>query len=475
MLSRYAAYPQLTPNALVPGSSFLPFGRHGHVVPVVKLTARGVATLPPGNGARIDYRDEGLPGFFLRVSPTGHRSFGVVYSTPVGVLRRLTIGTTPPLSLADAREKARGIIGRIMAEDADPQAEKVRSRRSVEARTFAQLAERFMEKAQLRPATRKTWRHLLDRNILLALGHLPAAGVTKADVRRMMEDLQDGRGGRRPTPIGANRSFEVVRRIFNWAVERDEIAASPCTGIKKLTGERIRERTYSSQELRAILRAAEGVPELEHFLPLVAYTAARSHETLAARWTDIDAQRRVWTIPPEHAKSQAKHEVPLSPGALRVIVRIRRQQANPSPWLFPAETGPCDVCGQPGHAYRPNKALRTLSLRLGMLRRVEDKEAGDGKPPKRARSSWTGEAIRPHDIRRTVSNSLRNDLGVPPYVVDFGVLAHTPPRLHGTYMPGVNLPEVRDALDRWSGHLEALMRESAGKRYPAKGSRVSPR
>ena len=46
---------------------------------VVKLTARNIATLPGQSDRRVDYVDAILPGFTLRVSPRGSRTFAVRY------------------------------------------------------------------------------------------------------------------------------------------------------------------------------------------------------------------------------------------------------------------------------------------------------------------------------------------------------------------------------------------------------------
>jgi integrase len=76
-------------------------------VPVVKLNARNITTLPAIGGVRTDYRDELLPGFFLRVTPQGTRSFGIVYTTRDGRRRRCTLGPVGPLGLSDARAQAK--------------------------------------------------------------------------------------------------------------------------------------------------------------------------------------------------------------------------------------------------------------------------------------------------------------------------------------------------------------------------------
>jgi len=96
-------------------------------LPVVKLDARNVRTLPAAAGKRTDYTDAVLPGFVLRVSPTSARTFGVRYYFGHRV-RRFTLGDVCVLSLADAREQARQILARA-ALGGDPQGEKVEARK----------------------------------------------------------------------------------------------------------------------------------------------------------------------------------------------------------------------------------------------------------------------------------------------------------------------------------------------------------
>src|SRR5438874_8409 len=77
--------------------------------------------LKPSN-KRVNYFDKDLPGFHVRVTPNGVKTFSVMYRHG-GRLRRLTIGTYPPLTLADARDAAREAL-RKAAKGEDPAAEK---------------------------------------------------------------------------------------------------------------------------------------------------------------------------------------------------------------------------------------------------------------------------------------------------------------------------------------------------------------
>ena len=111
-------------------------------MPVVNLTHRTVAALksPRGDAARVDYFDARLTGFSVRVAPSGRKTWQVCFRAH-GRWRRMTLGTYPTLSLADAREQARIILGRV-ARGSDPAAEKREQRR---VGTFKELADEFLE------------------------------------------------------------------------------------------------------------------------------------------------------------------------------------------------------------------------------------------------------------------------------------------------------------------------------------------
>jgi hypothetical protein len=89
----------------------------------------------------VDYFDKSLPGFFLRVSQEGKKSFGVMYRHG-GRLRRMKLGTSPLLSLAKARNKAASALRNVELGD-DPATEKQEDRH---AATFEQVALEYLER-----------------------------------------------------------------------------------------------------------------------------------------------------------------------------------------------------------------------------------------------------------------------------------------------------------------------------------------
>ena len=131
----------------------------------------------------VKYFDTNLPGFCVRVTPNGVKTFSVLYRH-AGRKRRYTIGTYPPLTLADARDKAKAAL-RSAEEGEDPAAEK---RALSDADTFAELAELYMER-HAKPK-KKSWRDDDRRvnNVLVPrFGKIHAKSITRADVRLRLE------------------------------------------------------------------------------------------------------------------------------------------------------------------------------------------------------------------------------------------------------------------------------------------------
>ena len=129
----------------------------------IHFTDRALKAIkPPPRPKQVDYFDESLPGFGLRVSYNGRKSWIVLYRCH-GVKGRLTLGRFDVLPLVDAREQARDGL-KSAARGEDPAARKHRDR---EAPTFKQLADRYIEEyAKPRKRTWEKDRRLLDNNLI---------------------------------------------------------------------------------------------------------------------------------------------------------------------------------------------------------------------------------------------------------------------------------------------------------------------
>ena len=107
----------------------------------------------------------------------------------------LTIGTIPPLSLADARKKAKEVLLRVEL-GGDPALGKRQAKRLVRGEgTVAALADDFLasrESAKWRPKTRQEFERLVRAEIVPAIGNLQPAAVTRGIVGQMVERIADG-------------------------------------------------------------------------------------------------------------------------------------------------------------------------------------------------------------------------------------------------------------------------------------------
>jgi integrase len=83
-------------------------------------------------------------------------------------------------------------------------------------------------------------------------------------------------------------------------------------------------------------------------------TAARSGEALGARWSEIDTEAKVWTVPATRIKAGREHRVPLSPRGLAIVEAMR--QIRVSDYVFPG--------------YRRGRPLGDMALHV-VLKRME--------------------------------------------------------------------------------------------------------
>src|SRR5215471_926725 len=117
----------------------------------IKFTDRSLQAIKsPPRPQQVDYFDEPLPGFGLRVSYKGRKSWTVLYRCN-GVKGRLTLGRFDVVSLAEARELAMEALRAARRGD-DPA-----RRKDLEQQvpTFHQLADRYIE--EYAKPKKRTW------------------------------------------------------------------------------------------------------------------------------------------------------------------------------------------------------------------------------------------------------------------------------------------------------------------------------
>jgi integrase len=432
-------------------------------VAAAKLHAQNIHKLPAIGGQRTDYTDTELAGLQLRVSPTGARSFAVVYHVWLGaerVKRRFLLGPTPPVTLAAARAEAKLVLSRV-ALGADPHAERVAERKRPEGLTFRELTKKCLADVALKPSTRRDYERMAKKEIYPAIGDRAAGDVARADVRALVAGIK-----KRGAGYVANRTFALVRRVFNWACDADLVPASPCAGLRRPAEERESERVLSVDELRALMAALADMPgKHSDVVWLLLLTVARENMIVGLRrcepqQLDEPANARLVFAGGAHGRTKNKHPfiVPLVKPAVD-LVEARLKATTSGEYLFP----------QSGHHARADRPMWWGSEYAAALFDKVDEifRKNAGAPARRKKDPRIVPAWTVHNLRHTIVTHMREDLGVREDVCS-ALLGHTPTgigvaKATKIYLRAQLLPERRAALQAWSTRLEEIARGSVEK------------
>jgi integrase len=392
----------------------------------VSFTARSVAGLKPPAAGQADYWDPAFPQFGLRISDHGRKVWVIRYRSKTGQRRRMTLGVYPHLSLAKARDSARDVLHDV-SEGADPAVDKAAERRG---ETFGDLADDYL--TDYAKKQKRSWREderILETELLPQWKMRKVRDLARRDIRTVIEAI-----ARRPAPIMANRVLALVRKMLNFAIERDWIEANPAAKIPKPGAERARDRMLSPEEIRKIWVAFDTRPPLlRDFCKLRLLTAQRGGELRKMRWADLEFSGKEgeatrsgwWTIPAADAKNRLSHRVPLGSTAAKILDALRPLTGT-SEWVFPSR-----VANQPLHEVK--KVVQQIQ-------------------------TDTGIEFRGHDLRRTAASQMAS-AGIDRLVIA-KVLNNAERGATAVYDRHSYDWQKRAALDAWARQLDAIL---AGK------------
>ncbi len=398
----------------------------------LKLNDRNVRAKKPPQKGQDEYWDTEAKGLALRVSYAGTKSWTVMTRLR-GKQRRYKLGQYPELSLAAARSKARDYKVSAQA-GLDPEEAQKRAREDAARRqrdNFAAVADLYIEKHLPKLSRGHEVAQTIRRELIPYWGSSPIGDIDHRDV----EAVIDAKAALHPT--AANRLLALVKKLFNWCIEKRIIEDSPAAHIKPPAEEVERERTLDEDEIRGVWVAAGGLGPFGVLVRLLLLTGQRKSEVAEMRWSEVNIEAHIWTISGVRTKSGKGHVIPLSGFALEILNAI---PPSGDYVITPNGHGPIRSFG------KPKARLDTAS---GV-------------------ANW-----RMHDLRRTAATnwaSMGEDL-----IVISKLLNHAESGVTKVYVRMSRDKEKRVALERWGEELRRIVEgRKAEKVVPLRGGSQAP-
>ena len=316
------------------------------------------------NKPHIVFDDE-VPGFAVRVYPSGSKSFLIDYRLN-GRQRRMVLGRYGILTLEQARKMAKQRLSEVIG-GSDPLDKKNQAQRG---ETIKSLCNAFLEEYSKKH--KRSWgedKRRIDKHIVPALGNKKIHSLKRSDISSFHNHLGDNH------PYEANRNLALLSVMFEYGRKNGfvpEDFINPAKGIQKFK-EQKRDRWIKPAEMPALIEAI-GLHDniyVRSAIMLYLLTGVRKNELLKTQWKDIDLERGEMRLP--ETKSGHVHYVPLCKAAIGILKELPQEEGNP--YLLPGR--------KQGHH------LVNIDI-----------------PWRQIRQSAGLEDVRLHDLRRTVGSWL---------------------------------------------------------------------
>jgi integrase len=305
-----------------------------------KLTARTIAATKPGTGHRVMLADGG--NLLLQVvGKQGGQSRSWIFRYERdGKRHDLGLGPYDTLTLAEARERARGLRVQLL-DGIDPWEARQRQRKD----RLAQLAERARamtfkqcalgcitahEDSWRNAEHRRQWVTSLEQYVYPTIGDLPVDEIATPHVVKVLEPIW------KKKPETASRVRGRIEKVLGWAQVRGFRAGDnparwrghlaelfPAKGKIQKTKNHPALPFTEVPALMVELRERPSITALA--LEFCILTGTRTGEVLGAKWSEIDLIAKTWTIPASRMKAGKAHKVPLSDRAAEILTGLPRE------------------------------------------------------------------------------------------------------------------------------------------------------
>lgn len=294
-------------------------------MPIVKLDAAfcAVAQCEPGK-KKTDYYSSTQTGFGLECRPSGKKTYFQRFMVD-GKLRQKAIAAYGEVTFEQARKAGQRLRSEAVL-GGDPSAKKEKKKAIP---LYRELAEQHLTHAASYQRSYDSTRRIIENHVLPRWGKLRLDEIRQQDVTAWLAEKRQS--GLAPATVEKirimfSRSFELARQ---WQL----FDGNPVKYVPRVKFNNARERYLTSEEAERLRLACEcsSNPQLKNIVGLLLLTGARKSELLKAKWSDIDIEKRTWTL--NMTKNGRGRHVPLSQAALAIIDQLPRYPD--CPWLLP--------------------------------------------------------------------------------------------------------------------------------------------
>lgn len=396
-----------------------------------------------------EYRKSEGNGFTIRVMPSGFKSWLYLYVID-GRRRCLNLGQYPEVTLEAARDKFE-MACKAVKNGIDPMA--VAEQAEEERRTAPSVSELFEDymrrhaKLNKRLSSCSEDQRLFRASVEPVWGKRKAATIKKRDCVELLDRYTD-------RPALCQNILSLMRKVYNFAVEKDVLEATPWLAVRAPVKVESRTRVLSDDEIHRLwvteLPKTAISDEIKRIIKLLLVTGQRVGEVCGICESEVDG--RWWTIPAERSKSKVEHRVYLTDMAIQLL----GQPANG--YFFCSPSVKLDSGGNTifkhieknaiSHALRRNLKNYTTRRNVKVDKTclvqpvVEDKKIDIVH-------------FTPHDLRRTLATGLAK-LGFHDEIID-AVTGHKKQGIVKIYNRYKYDAEKQQALQAWEKRLGEII------------------
>jgi len=300
-------------------------------------------------------------------------------------------------------------------------------------------------------------RRLFDNHVLPRWRARDIKSIARRDVIDLLDKLVEHK-----KPVAANRTLAAVRKLFNWALQRGIVDATPVAQVEKCRARKpdasayCRWLRYRGFGRSSTVSPTPSVPSSRWCSP-PGSVAARLRR---CERKDINDKEQTWTLPSEMTKPARAHIVPLSPLAMKILA-----EAKEASTLLPADRDEDHATkAKPAPYVFTNRGDRPISGYSKAKARLDEAVAKvRGDAAQNSPEPWTT-----HDLRRTVGTGLGR-LGMSRFIIS-RILNHADRSVTGIYDQYDYLTEKRAALEGWGAYLVNIATLSDAGVAPPQGA-----